>query len=259
MTEATKSPLGKTILVTGASSGIGAAIARRFSEGGARLVLCARRLDRLRTLASELKSPVHVFELDVRDRKAVHDAIAALPADFSEIDVLVNNAGLALGLAPADRADLDDWDEMIDANCKGLVYVTRAVLPGMVARDRGHIVNIGSVAATYPYPGGNVYGASKAFVKQFSLDLRADLSGKRIRVTDIEPGMVAETEFSLVRFKGDAAKSSEVYRGFEALRGDDIAETVHWCTTLPAHVNVNRLEVMSVMQSFAGFSVSRGK
>ncbi len=246
------------ILVTGASSGIGAAIARTFAREGARLVLCARRHDRLQALAKELPTNVHVFALDVRDRAAVERAIGSLPADFAQISVLVNNAGLARGLAPSPQADLDHWDEMIDAKCKGLMYVTRAVLPGMVARDKGHIINIGSVAGTYPYPGGNVYGASKAFVTQFSLGLRADLTGKKIRVTDIEPGMVKDSEFSLVRFSGDADKAAAVYRDFVALTPDDIAETVRWCASLPWHVNVNRLELMSVMQSFAGFSVHRG-
>jgi NADP-dependent 3-hydroxy acid dehydrogenase YdfG len=245
------------VFITGASSGFGAAIARRFAKDGARLVLAARRTDRLDALARELDAPVHTVTLDVRDRAAVEGAVASLPAEFAAISILVNNAGGALGLEPAHEANLDDWDTMVDTNCKGLMYVTRAVLPGMVARDRGHVINLGSVAGTYPYPGGNVYGASKAFVEQFSLDLRADLAGRRVRVTNIEPGM-AETEFSLVRFKGDEAKARAVYQGFPPLTADDIAEAVHWCATLPAHVNVNRLELMSVMQSFAGFSVKRG-
>jgi 3-hydroxy acid dehydrogenase / malonic semialdehyde reductase len=244
------------VLVTGASSGFGAAIARRFAAIGARVVLAARRVDRLEALAAELAVPTLVLPLDVRDRAAVARAVAGLPAEFAAVDVLVNNAGGAIGLEPAQEADLDDWDAMVDTNCKGLMYVTRAVLPGMVARDRGHVINLGSVAGTYPYPGGSVYGASKAFVEQFSLDLRADLVGKRVRVTNIEPGM-AETEFSLVRFKGDEARARAVYQGFPALTAADVAEAVFWCATLPAHVNVNRLELMSVMQSFAGFAVKR--
>jgi 3-hydroxy acid dehydrogenase/malonic semialdehyde reductase len=245
-----------TVFVSGASSGIGAAIARRFAADGARLVLAARRLDRLEALATELAVPVHLTQLDVRDRAAVAAAVAGLPEGFAAVDVLVNNAGGAIGLEPAHEADLDDWETMVDTNCKGLMYLTRALLPGMVARDRGHVINLGSVAGTYPYPGGNVYGATKAFVEQLSLNLRADLVGKRIRVTSIEPGMV-ETEFSLVRFKGDEARAQAVYQGFPPLRAEDVAEAVHWCATLPEHVNINRLELMSVMQSFAGFAVKR--
>jgi 3-hydroxy acid dehydrogenase/malonic semialdehyde reductase len=244
------------VFITGASSGFGAAIARRFAARGARLVLAARRRDRLETLARELGVPTHVIELDVTDRAAVNAAVGALPDEFAEVDVLVNNAGGAHGLEPAQSADVSDWETMIDTNVKGLLYVTRAILPGMVSRDRGHIVNIGSVAGTYPYPGGNVYGATKAFTSQLSLNLRADLAGKRVRVTSIEPGM-AETEFSLVRFKGDAEKARAAYHGFPPLSADDVAEAVVWCATLPAHVNVNRLELMSVMQSFAGFTIKR--
>jgi NADP-dependent 3-hydroxy acid dehydrogenase YdfG len=245
-----------TVFVTGASSGIGAAVARRFAGIGARLVLAARRADRLSALAAELAVPALVLPLDVRDRAAVERAVAGLPDEFAAVDVLVNDAGGAVGLEPAPEADLDDWETMVDTNCKGLMYVTRAVLPGMVLRDRGHIVNLGSVAGTYPYPGGNVYGATKAFVEQLSLNLRADLAGKRIRVTNIEPGMV-ETEFSMVRFKGDEARARALYQGFPPLTAADVAEAVFWCATLPDHVNVNRLELMSVMQSFAGFSVKR--
>ena len=252
----------KTVFITGASSGFGAAVARRYAKLGARLVLLARRLDRLEALARELAHPdgggaeSHVLALDVRDRSAVEQAVMSLPGPFSAVDLLVNSAGGALGLGPAQEADVDDWETMIDTNVKGLLYVTRAVLPGMVARDDGHVVNLGSVAAVYPYPGGNVYGGTKAFVRQLSLNLRANLAGTRVRVTDIEPGM-AETEFSLVRFKGDAAKASAVYKDFPALSADDVAEAVVWCASLPWHVNVNVLELMSVKQSFAGFSVSR--
>jgi len=246
-----------TVLVTGASAGFGAAIARRFAASGARLVVCARRSDRMAELASEGGDRVHVVELDVRDRAAVERSIAGLPAAFAEIDVVVNNAGLALGLEPAPRASLDDWDEMVDTNCKGLMYVTRAALPGMVARGRGHVINLGSVAGTYPYPGGNVYGASKAFVHQFSLNLRSDLHGTGVRVTCIEPGMASGTEFSDVRFRGDHDRARAVYTGVDALAPDDIAEAVHWVATLPAHVNINILEMMTVAQSFAPFQVQR--
>jgi 3-hydroxy acid dehydrogenase / malonic semialdehyde reductase len=242
--------------ITGASAGFGAAIARRFAAIGARLVLAARRLDRLEALCADLGAPAHLIRLDVGDRAAVERAVADLPADFAEVTVLVNNAGCALGLEPANEANLDDWETMVDTNIKGLLYITRALLPGMVARDRGHIINLGSVAGSYPYPGGNVYGATKSFVEQFSLNLRADLSGRRVRVTNIEPAM-AETEFSLVRFKGDAEKAKAAYRGFPALTAEDVAEAVLWCATLPAHVNINRIELMSVMQSFAGFSIKR--
>lgn len=244
----------KTVMITGASSGIGAAIARRFARDGARLVLAARRGERLRDLGRELDVETLVVELDVRDKAAVHAAVAGLPW---ELDVLVNNAGLAAGLQPAQSANLEDWDTMIDTNVRGLVWLTHAVLPRMVARDHGHIVNLGSIAGTYPYPGGNVYGATKAFVAQLSLNLRADLLGTRVRVTNIEPGMV-ETEFSVVRFAGDEARAKQVYAGMQPMSGDDVAEAVHWATSVPAHVNVNRIELMPVAQAFSPFAVKRG-
>ena len=247
----------RTVLVTGASSGFGAATARRFAADGARVVVCARREGRTAALARDLGDQVLSIELDVRDRAAVDHAIAALPPAFAAIDVLVNNAGLAKGLEPAPRASLDDWDQMVDTNCKGLMYVTRAVLPGMVARRRGHVINIGSVAGSYPYPGGNVYGASKAFVHQFSLNLRSDLHGTGVRVTCIEPGLAGGTEFSTVRFDGDQAKASAVYTGVDALGADDVAEAVHWVSQLPPHVNINVLEMMTIDQSFAPFQVHR--
>jgi 3-hydroxy acid dehydrogenase/malonic semialdehyde reductase len=187
----------------------------------------------------------------------VERAVNELPAEFAEIDILVNNAGLALGLGPAQLADLDDWDQMIDTNCKGLAYCTHAVLPGMVRRGIGHIINMGSIAATYPYPGGNVYGGTKAFVRQFTLNLRSDLHGTGVRASCIEPGMVGGTEFSTVRFGGDQEKADAVYQGMEALTADDIAEAVYWATSLPPHVNVNTIELMPVAQSFAPFQVYR--
>ena len=245
-----------TVFVTGATSGFGAAAARRFAAAGARLVVCGRRAERLAQLQAELAVPIHTLTLDVRDRAAVAAAIADLPPEFAEIDVLVNNAGLAAGLDPAQRADLDDWDRMVDTNIKGLLYVTRAVLPGMVARNRGHVINLGSVAGSYPYPGGNAYGGTKAFVKQFSLDLRADLFGTKVRVTNIEPGL-CETEFSLVRFGGDAERAAKVYEGTTPLSADDIAECIFWTAALPAHININRLEVMPVVQAFSAFAVDR--
>jgi 3-hydroxy acid dehydrogenase / malonic semialdehyde reductase len=246
-----------TVFVTGASSGFGAAIARRFATAGARVVATARRAERLKDLATELGPRVLPVTLDVRDRAAVAEVIGGLPAEFAEIDVLVNNAGLALGLEAAQEANLDNWDQMIDTNCKGLTYCTRAILPGMVARGRGHVINLGSVAGTYPYPGGNAYGGTKAFVHQFSLDLRSDLHGTGVRVTCIEPGM-ADTEFSTVRFSGDKAKADAVYEGMQPLTADDIAEPVYWAATLPAHVNVNTMEIMATAQSFAPFQVARG-
>src|ERR1700761_4089853 len=200
------------ILVTGATAGFGAAITRRFVLAGHRVIAAGRRLERLEALAEELgRDRVHPVVLDVRDGDAVAAAIAALPQDLAQIDLLVNNAGLASGLEPAQAADLDKWDTMVDTNIKGVMYVTRAVLPGMVARNRGHVVNMGSVAATWPYPGGNVYGASKAFVRQFSLNLRADLTGTAIRVTDVEPGLVGGSEFSVVRFSGDEGRAAKLY------------------------------------------------
>jgi 3-hydroxy acid dehydrogenase/malonic semialdehyde reductase len=245
-----------TVFVTGASSGFGTAITRRFAAAGARVVAAARRAGRLKDLAAELGPRVLPVTLDVRDRAAVGDAVAGLPAEFAEIDVLVNNAGLALGLSPAQRADLDEWDQMIDTNCKGLAYCTRAVLPGMVARRRGHVVNLGSVAGSYPYPGGNAYGGTKAFVHEFSLNLRSDLHGTGVRVSCVEPGM-ADTEFSLVRFSGDRGKADDVYAGMQPLTADDIAESVYWVTAQPPHVNVNTVELMPVAQSFAPFQVAR--
>jgi 3-hydroxy acid dehydrogenase/malonic semialdehyde reductase len=247
----------RTVLVTGASSGFGSSIARRFAADGARVVIAARRGDRIAALAIELGDRALAIELDVRDREAVEFAIANLPAAFAGIDILVNNAGLAKGLEPAQRATIDDWDQMVDTNCKGLMYVTRAVLPGMVARGRGHVINLGSVAGSYPYPGGNVYGASKAFVHQFSLNLRSDLHGTGVRVTCIEPGLAGGTEFSTVRFNGDQQRASAVYTGVDALGPDDVAEAVHWVASLPAHVNVNVLELMTIDQSFGPFQVQR--
>ncbi|MES1206509.1 MAG: SDR family NAD(P)-dependent oxidoreductase, partial [Pseudomonadota bacterium] len=231
---------------------------QRFAGGGHRLIAAGRRQDRLAALREQLGEAVgHTIALDVRDAAAVQRAIAELPAELAQIDLLVNNAGLARGLEPAQRASLDDWNEMVDTNVKGLMTLTHAVLPGMVARDRGHIVNIGSTAASWPYLGANVYGATKAFVHQFSLNLRADLAGTRVRVTVVHPGMASRTEFSNVRFHGDDERAAEVYRGVAPLRPEDVAETVHWLATLPPHVNVNEIELMPVDQSFAGFTLTR--
>jgi 3-hydroxy acid dehydrogenase/malonic semialdehyde reductase len=247
-----------TVFISGASSGFGAAIARRFVEHGDLVIVAARRADRLEALAGALGADVVLpVVLDVRDRAAIQHAVDTLPPRFSAVDVLVNNAGLALGLNPAPRADLSDWEQMIDTNCTGVVCLTRALLPGMVARGRGHVVNLGSVAGSYPYPGGNVYGATKAFVHQFSLNLRADLAGTGVRVSCIEPGMCDGTEFSLVRFGGDAGKAAAVYGGMQPLSADDIANVVTWIAGQPPHVNVNTVELMPTAQSFAAFHVDR--
>lgn len=247
-----------TVFITGVTAGIGAACARRFAAEGARLVVTGRRRERLDAIVRELtaRTAVHSLVLDVRDRHAVERAVGSLPADFAAIDVLINNAGLALGLEPAHRVALEDWETMIDTNIKGLIYCTRAILPAMVTRDRGHIVNLGSTAGTYPYPGGNVYCGSKAFVHQFSLALRSDLLGTKVRVTCIEPGMV-ETEFAQVRFKGDAARAKQVYAGMQPMTADDIADVIQWCVTRPWHLNVNTLELMPVSQAFGPTLVKR--
>jgi 3-hydroxy acid dehydrogenase/malonic semialdehyde reductase len=244
------------VLITGASAGFGASIARVLAAEGHRIIATARRTDRLQALAEELGGDsVLPLAMDVTDRAAVASAIAGLPPAWAAIDVLVNNAGLARGLSPAQEAKLDDWEAMIDTNIKGVTYVTRAVLPGMVARDRGHIVNMGSVAGTWPYPGGNVYGATKAFVRNFSLNLRTDLLGTKVRVTNIEPGLVSGTEFSAVRFDGDQDRAANVYANTTPLTSEDVAETVRWVVSLPAHFNVNTIEIMPVVQAFAGLKV----
>jgi 3-hydroxy acid dehydrogenase/malonic semialdehyde reductase len=248
---------GKVALVTGATAGFGEACAEAFVRAGMTVVAAGRRKERLEALAARLgKERIHPLVLDVRDRAAVEEGVRKLPSAVAAIDVLVNNAGLALGLEPAQRASLDEWETMIATNCRGLVTVTRAVLPGMVERNRGHVVNVGSVAGSYPYPGGNVYGATKAFVHQFTLNLRADLLGTGVRATSIEPGM-AETEFSLVRFQGDSAKAAKVYEGVKPLAAQDVAEAILWAVSLPAHVNVNVVELMPVQQAFSPFAISR--
>ena len=251
-----------TVLVTGATAGFGEATARRFLANGHKVVAVGRRAERLEALKNSLPSDqqkkICTMVVDVCDSAQVDTLATTLPAEFSKVTVLVNNAGLALGLEPAHKAFLSDWDQMIDTNIKGLVHMSRAFLPGMVERKCGHIINVGSVAANYPYPGGNVYGGTKAFVKQFSLNLRADLIGTPVRVTCIEPGMCAGTEFSNVRFKGDDAKAEKVYTGVQALSADDVAETIYWSATLPSHMNINVLEVMPVQQAFNPFNIHRG-
>ncbi|MCC7260801.1 MAG: SDR family oxidoreductase [Alphaproteobacteria bacterium] len=250
--------LNKIIFITGATSGFGKATAEKCASAGAKLILLGRRAERLQSLKKQLNgTAIHLIACDVRDREALFREVAALPPEFADIDVLVNNAGLALGLEKAHEARLEEWDEMIDTNVKALVALTRAVLPGMVARDRGHVVNIGSIAGSYPYPGGNVYGATKAFVEQFSLNLRADLLGTNVRVTNIEPGLSAETEFSLVRFRNDAEKAKKVYEGTQPLTAEDIADAILWAITRPAHVNINRIELMPTCQASGPLAVAR--
>ena len=248
--------MDKLAFITGATSGFGRAAARRFVAAGWRVVATGRRADRLQALVDELGADrVQPACFDVRDAEAMRAALDALPADFREVDLLVNNAGLALGTKPAQDASLDDWRTMIDTNITALVTLTKALLPGLIAR-RGGIVNVSSTAANYPYTGGNVYGGTKAFVSQFSLNLRADLHGTGVRVTALEPGM-AETEFTLVRTHGDQAASDALYKGAGPMTAEDIAEVIFWVATLPPHLNVNRLELMPVRQSFAGFQVHR--
>lgn len=246
----------RTALITGATSGFGAAAVHRFAQAGWRVIATGRRAERLQPLVDAYgPERVHAAVFDVRDNAAMDAALAALPAGFADIDLLVNNAGLAQGTAPAQSASLDDWRTMIDTNVTALVTLTHRLLPQLVAR-KGAIINISSVAGVYPYPGGNAYGGTKAFVSQFSLGLRSDLHGTGVRVTTIEPGM-AETEFTLVRTHGNQAASDTLYTGANPMTADDIAEQILWVANLPAHLNINRLEVMPVSQSFAGFQVAR--
>ena len=245
------------VLITGASAGFGQALAKRLVAKGHKVIGCARRLDKLNALAEELGELFLPVMMDVSDTTSIPQIIADLPADFNQIDVLVNNAGLALGAEPAHNADLDDWMAMVNTNVKGLMALTHAVLPSMVERDSGYIINVGSIAGSWPYYGGNVYGATKAFVKQFSLNLRADLLGTQVRVTNLEPGNVAGTEFSNVRYHGDDDKASKVYDGFKNMTGDDIGDILLWLIESPAHINVNRLEVMPVAQTYNGLTIAK--
>ena len=248
-----------TVFITGATSGFGEACARRFARAGWKLVITGRRTERLDALAAELSPTTEVLALtlDVRDRTAMQAAIDALPADFAKLRGLVNNAGLALGTDPAQRCSLDDWETMVDTNVKGLMYATRMLLPRLIAHGAGaSIVNIGSVAGRWPYPGGNVYGGTKAFVRQFSQNLRCDLAGTGVRVSALEPGL-CESEFSLVRFGGDQARYDATYAGADPVQPEDIAETVFWLMNQPPHININTLEIMPVSQSWAGFAIER--
>ncbi len=244
----------KIVFVTGASAGIGESCARAFAAEGARILMCARRVERLKAfaagLAEEFGVPVHHFALDVRNQAAVEKAVGGLPKDWRAIEVLVNNAGLSRGLARLDQGLVSDWEEMIDTNVKGLLYVSRAVIPGMIERRSGHIINIGSIAGREVYPGGNVYCATKFAVRALSAGLRFDLNGTPVRVSEVAPGMV-ETEFSIVRFHGDTERAGKVYQGLTPLAADDIADAVVWCATRPAHVNVSELVIMPVAQASA--------
>ena len=245
------------VMITGASAGFGAAMARKFIHTGHKVIAAARRTDRLDALAKELGKNLLPVALDVTSKASIDQALASLPPDWQDVDVLINNAGLALGLEPAQEAHLSDWETMIATNCTGLVTITRALLPRMVARGAGLVINLGSVAGAYPYPGGNVYGATKAFVDQFTLNLRADLVGTGVRATNIAPGMSGGTEFSNVRFKGDDTAAAKVYQGAMALTPEDVAEAAWWVASLPAHVNINGIEMMPTCQGFSPFTIKR--
>lgn len=246
----------KTILITGASSGFGRATAQLLAKDGHKLVLIARRKEKLDELKRSLKTNVFTAAVDVTNEQQVSDFFASLPEDFRSIDVLVNNAGLALGMEPAQDADLEDWEQMVDTNIKGLLYVTRPVLDIMKQRSEGMIINIGSVAGHLPYKGGNVYGATKAFVRQFSNNLRTDLFGTDIKVTNIEPGM-AETEFASVRFKGDKEKADAVYADYRPLQAEDIANTIAWVINQPLRVNIDNIEIMPLDHTYGGAAINR--
>ncbi len=246
----------RVALVTGVTAGFGEAAARQLHDLGWHVVGTGRRLERLESLGSALSERFTPLCFDVRDPSACAEALDSLPDPLRAVDLLVNNAGLARGLEPAHQCDLNDWQQMIDTNIKGLVTITRLISPEMVHRGSGTIINISSIAAVYPYPGANVYGATKAFVTQFSLNLRADLHGSGVRVTTIEPGL-AQTEFSVVRFGGDTERAKAAYADTDYLTAEDVAEAICWVAELPSHVNINRLELMPVSQSFGAFPIHR--
>lgn len=246
-----------TILVTGASAGFGASISRTLVKAGYQVIGAARRQDKLQHLSQELGAAFLPLEMDVTDTNSVDQALASIPEQWAQIDLLVNNAGLALGMEVAQEANFADWERMIHTNVLGLTYVTRKILPQMVQNNKGYIINLGSTAGSWPYKGGNVYGATKAFVHQFSLNLRTDLVGTRIRVTNVAPGLCGDTEFSNVRFRGDEDRAQAVYENISYLKPEDIANTILWLYQTPAHVNVNHIEIMPVSQTFAGLSVTR--
>ena len=245
------------VLITGASSGFGAAMARKFVAGGHRVIAAARRTEKLASLQQELGAALLPLTMDVTDKTSITRGLAALPADWQPIDVLINNAGLALGVAPAQQSSLADWETMIATNVTGLVTLTHLLLPSMVARNSGMIINIGSVAGSTAYPGGNVYGATKAFVGQFTQNLRADLAGTGVRATNIAPGLCGGSEFSQVRLHGDEAAAAKIYEGTQPLTSEDIADTAYWIATLPAHVNINYIEMMPTCQGFGALNIKR--
>jgi len=245
------------VFITGATAGFGAAMARTFVRNGHQVIISGRRADRLQALAAELGEAALPLLLDVTDKVSISTALDSIPAAWQTIDVLINNAGLALNVAPAHEASLEDWDTMIATNISGLVAMTRALLPAMVARGSGTIINLGSVAGDTPYPGGNVYGATKAFVEQFTLNLRADLVGTGVRATNLAPGLCGGTEFSNVRLKGNDEAAAKVYEGTQPLTADDIANTAYWIATLPAHINVNRIEMMPTCQGYGPLNIKR--
>ncbi|QLB14856.1 NADP-dependent 3-hydroxy acid dehydrogenase [Mannheimia granulomatis] len=247
----------KVALVTGATAGFGLAICKLLIESGYKVIGTGRRKARLEELHLQFGGNFLPLAFDIQNPAEAEQALNSRPQDWQQIDLLVNNAGLALGLEPAHKVNLEDWYQMIDTNIKGVVTMTRLILPEMVTRNNGHIINIGSIAGTYPYPGGNVYGGTKAFVKQFSLNLRADLAGTKIRVSNVEPGLCGGTEFSNVRFKGDAEKAAKLYENVEFVRPEDVANIVLWLNQQPEHVNINRIEVMPVAQSSAALNVVR--
>ncbi|MBO7381021.1 MAG: SDR family oxidoreductase [Neisseriaceae bacterium] len=248
-----------TVLITGASAGFGQSACKLFVQNGYRVIGAARRMDKLSALKDELGDNFLPLQMDMTDKNSINNALSEIPEKWQEIELLVNNAGLALGLEPAYKCDFADWEQMIATNVLGLSYLTRQILPKMVERKKGHIINIGSIAGTYPYPGGNVYGATKAFVKQFSRNLRADLAGTRVRVSNIEPGLCGDTEFSNVRFKWDNEKAAQVYENVEFVKPEDIAEIILWIFRQPQYVNINSIEVMPVAQSFAALPIYREK
>jgi serine 3-dehydrogenase/3-hydroxy acid dehydrogenase/malonic semialdehyde reductase len=245
------------VFITGATAGFGAAMARTFVQNGHKVLISGRREDRLQALSAELGAAARPLVLDVTDKASIKAALDSLPAEWQQIDVLINNAGLALGVTPAHESSLEDWDTMIATNCSGLVAMTRAILPAMVARGSGTVINLGSVAGDTPYPGGNVYGATKAFVEQFTLNLRADLVGTGVRATNLAPGLCGGTEFSNVRLKGNDAAAAKVYEGTEPLTAEDIANTAYWIATLPPHININRIEMMPTCQGYGPLNIKR--
>ena len=245
------------VLVTGATAGFGAAMARKFVAHGHKVIATGRRKGRLNDLQAELGEQLLALEMDVTSKSSITEALASLPEHWREIDILINNAGLALGVEPAHQASLDEWETMIETNCKGLVMVTRLVLPAMIERGRGTVINLGSIAGRYPYPGGNVYGATKAFVEQFTTNLRADLVGTGVRASNIAPGLCGGTEFSNVRMRGNDAAAAKIYEGTEPLTAADIADTAYWIATLPAHVNINYIEMMPICQGFSPLTIKR--